>query len=170
MIPTNIRETLLNEMLSQGEIYHWVDATRSKPIKVKFLGFVKGRTGWAKVEPVVSSKSSSDLVKEVPINQLRPLKDIGVGYPMDFGFIPEEVYATRPSEYSKDNFAHVLGTYNEKRTAEGLVAHLEKLASVEELDEPKKSQRMKQILNAALGFIDKRIASQGFDKDDLVGV
>ena len=157
-------------MLSQGEIYNWVDATRSKPIKVKFLGFVKNRTGWARVELVTSTKDLTDLVKEVPINQLRPLKDIGVGYPMDFSFIPEEVYATRPSDYAKDNLAHVLGTYNEKRIAEGLVAHLEKLASVQELEEPKKSQRMKQILNAAIGFIDKRISAQGFDKDDLVGV
>ena len=74
--------------------------------------------------------------------------------------IEEEVYATRPADHSKENFAHSLGGFNDKRSGEGLVSHLEKLASVQALQEPKRSERIRMILNAALEYLDSK-APQG---------
>jgi len=66
---------------------------------------------------------------------------------------------TQPA-HSKDNFAHTLGGFNDKRSGEGLVSHLEKLASVQALQEPKKSERIRMILNAALEYLDSKTPQQ----------
>jgi hypothetical protein len=167
MIPKEIRKTLLEQVFTRGKTYNWVSPDR-KPVKVRFVGF--STTGIARVEPMTTNNSSRDVVQEVPINQLQPVNDIGSGFPSDMGMIPEEQYATRPHQYAKDNFSHTLGGFNVKRSGEGLVSHLMKLASIRELEEPARSERVKQILNAALEHVENEVASQGYDVHDISGI
>lgn len=167
MIPKEIRKTLLEQVFTRGKTYNWVSPDR-KPVKVRFVGF--STTGVARVEPMSTSNSSRDVVQEVPINQLQPVNDIGSGFPSDMSMIPEEQYVTRPHQYAKDNFSHTLGGFNVKRSGEGLVSHLMKLASIRELEEPARSERVKQILNAALEHVENEVASQGYDIHDISGI